>query len=123
MMKFKMKSCTICLALILSLVSGCSSQDKASSLKDGTYSAEVSGMHAMNVEVEIKGDKINNIKVDHEETPGVGEPAVDYMVEKILSNQALGIDVMSGATLTSKAILEGVKKNALKRCRSYEAFH
>lgn len=109
MMKFKMKSCTICLALILSLVSGCSSQDKASSLKDGTYSAEVSGMHAMNVEVEIKGDKINNIKVDHEETPGVGEPAVDYMVEKILSNQALGIDVMSGATLTSKAILEGVE--------------
>ncbi len=65
----------------------------------GTYSATVSGMHEMTVTVTLSDSEILDIQVDHNETPGVGE---------ILEMQGLGVDAVSGATLSSKAVIEGV---------------
>lgn len=108
MKKLGIKSLLICLVLILTLISGCSKQESA--LKDGNYSAEVKGMHQMVVNVTIKDNAISEINVEHEETPGVGDIAVEHMKEAILANQGLGIDVVATATYSSKAVLSGVEK-------------
>lgn len=76
----------------------------------GTYSATVTGMHEMTVNVTVSETEILDIKIDHQETPGVGEPAVESIPAEILETQGLGVDAVSGATLTSDAIIEGVKQ-------------
>jgi fumarate reductase flavoprotein subunit len=74
----------------------------------GTYSATVTGMHEMTVTVTVTETEITDIKVDHQETPGVGEPAAQSLPAEIIETQGLGVDGVSGATLTSNAIIEGV---------------
>ena len=74
----------------------------------GTYSAKVTGMHEMTVTVTVSENEIVDIKVDHKETEGIGSPAVDSVSSEILELQGLGVDVVSGATLTSEAIITGV---------------
>lgn len=74
----------------------------------GTYSATVTGMHAMTVTVTVSETEITDIQIEHQETPGVGEPVVESMPKEIMEIQGLGVDVISGATLTSDAIIEGV---------------
>lgn len=74
----------------------------------GTYSAVVTGMHEMTVTITVSENEIVDIKVDHKETPGIGEPAVASIPAEILELQGLGVDAMSGATLTSNALIEGV---------------
>ncbi|MDF2951659.1 MAG: flavocytochrome c [Anaerocolumna sp.] len=76
--------------------------------KAGTYSATVTGMHEMTVTVTVSETEITDIQVEHQETPGVGEPVVDLIKDEILEIQGLGVDVVSGATLTSNAMIEGV---------------
>lgn len=83
--------------------------DTGAIFQAGTYSSSVKGMHDMMVTVTLTENEVENIDVDHSETPGVGEPAVAVMTESIISNQSLGINVVSGATLTSNGILDGVK--------------
>lgn len=74
----------------------------------GTYTATVTGMKEMTVTVTFSADAITDIKLDHEETEGIGVPVCESMPKEILELQGLGIDAVSGATLTSNAILEGV---------------
>lgn len=74
----------------------------------GTYSAKVTGMKEMTVTVTFDADSITAIELEHEETPGIGEPVCESMPDQIIELQGLGLDAVAGATLTSTAILEGV---------------
>ncbi|MEG1205740.1 MAG: flavocytochrome c [Angelakisella sp.] len=76
--------------------------------KAGTYSAKVTGMHEMTVNVTVDAEKITDIKIDHTETEGIGVPVVETMPKQIIECQGLGLDAVSGATMTSKAIIDGV---------------
>lgn len=58
--------------------------------------------------VSFDGDKISNIHVDHHETEGLGAAAIDKMVPQIIENQSVNIDSVSGATSSSKALIEAV---------------
>lgn len=58
--------------------------------------------------VSFDGDKISNIHVDHQETEGLGAAAIDKMVPQIIENQSVNIDSVSGATSSSKALIEAV---------------
>ena len=78
----------------------------------GTYTAEVRGMKAMTITTTFDQDSITDIQVTHEETEGIGAPVVDSMKETILEIQGLGIDAVSGATLTSNAMIDGVAECA-----------
>lgn len=78
----------------------------------GTYTAEVRGMKAMKVTVTFDKDAITDIQVEHEETEGIGAPIVDQMTKDIMELQGLGLDAVSGATLTSNAMIEGVAECA-----------
>lgn len=78
------------------------------SYNPGTYTAEVTGMKAMTVTVTFSDTAITDIQLEHQETPGIGEPICESMPAQIIQLQGLGIDAVAGATLTSNAILEGV---------------
>ncbi len=75
----------------------------------GTYTATATGMKEMTVEVVLTENEIAEIKVtEHDETPGIGVPIVENLPQQIIDLQGLGIDAVSGATLTSDAILAAV---------------
>ena len=104
----KTKSFLFAMIVTLSLVLVGCSKDDALKLKAGTYTAESTGMHAMTVETTVSETEILDIKIEHEETPGIGVPVVEAMPQEILDTQGLGVDIVSGATLTSNGIIEGV---------------
>ncbi len=106
----------ISLALIFVLllgVSGCSSQKTdgdGASYKAGTYTAKAKGMMGdVEVEVIVSDNTIDSIKViSHTETAGISDPAIEKIPAAILSAQGLKIDAVTGATITSNAIIAAV---------------
>ena len=86
----------------------------------GTYSAKVNGMHEMTVTVTVSADAITDIKLDHHETAGIGAPAAESLPKEIMAVQGLGVDLVGGATLTSKAVIAGVT-DCLKQAGATEA--
>lgn len=85
------------------------------SLRDGVYTAVGQGKDdQITVKVTIADQKIDSVVVveDHE-TPGVSTRALTDIPEKIVKNQTVNVDAISGATATSEGITVAVKK-ALK---------
>ncbi len=78
-----------------------------------TYSATVNGHNApMTVKVTVADGKIAEIDYsDNLETIGVGKVALDKVAAKIIDKQTVGVDGVSGATISSMAL-----KNAVKDC-------
>ena len=63
----------------------------------------------LKTKVTVNGNTVTGIEVvEHHETEGIGTLAVDQMPGRILEAQSLDVDIVSGATVTSKAILEAV---------------
>lgn len=59
----------------------------------------------------MKTSAITAIEVlDHQETDGIADEALNEFPKRIIEAQDLTLDVVSGATITSKAILDGVSK-------------
>ena len=78
---------------------------------DGTYTAEGKGIGSkVPVEVSIKGGVISEVAVgDNSETQGIGSKAIEQLPTKIVeANGTEGVDGVSGATVTSKAIFTAV---------------
>ena len=90
-------------------------------LKDGVYESKVLGHNApMTVKVTIAKGKITDISTKDLESYGVGKVALKDKAAEIISRQSLGIDAMSGATLSSFALISGVEK-CLKEAGATEA--
>lgn len=107
------KIITLVLTLFLSLtLVACSSkpQNDGAAYKAGTYTAEANGMNGpVKVEVTVTSDAIEKIVVlDHKETPSISDLAITEMPVRIIDAQGLGVDTISGATITSNALLEAV---------------
>ena len=81
-------------------------------MKPGVYTATVNGHNApMTVEVTVSEHKIEKIDASKNlETIGVGRKAIEKMTAKILDNQSIGVDAVTGATATSSAIWSAVKQ-------------
>lgn len=77
----------------------------------GKYIGEVRGYNAMvKVETEVDAEKILSVKVvNHEETLGMGTNAVELMPQKFVDAQSVAVDVVTGATATSLAIIFSVR--------------
>ena len=61
------------------------------------------------METEFSENAIESVKVvQHRDTTRIAEPAVQMMPERIVAAQGLGVDTVSGATLTSMGILSAV---------------
>lgn len=98
------------LALTITIV-GCGTQQQDGQIKDGTYQGEGVGKGGkILVEVKIKNGKIDNVKVlEHNETEGLCEEPIKEIIEKIVKENSFDVDIVTGATLTSKGIIEAVK--------------
>ena len=80
-------------------------------IKDGSYKGTGTGFGGnIKVIVTIKTQKINKIDIiSHNETPGYYEEVYKNMTLQIIETQSLNIDGVSGATVTSRAFINGVK--------------
>lgn len=103
------------MALFLTAV-GCSSQvakdaKKGASFTPGTYTGKGIGKNGdVVVEVEFSESEIKNIKVvSHSETEGIADAAIEQLPNKVIKAQSLGVDVVTGATLMSEAILQAIE--------------
>lgn len=72
--------------------------------------------------VTFEGDKIAKVDLEHEETEGLGDKAADSLVEKIVANNSVNVDTVSGATVTSTALIEAVKAAIEASGRDVKAF-
>lgn len=106
----KMVAFVLCLAMIFTLVA-CDTQKSKANYKAGTYTASATGKNGeVKVEVVFTGDKIESVKIlEHKETAGISDGPIKDIPEKIVSNQSLAIDAISGATYTSQAVLVAVE--------------
>lgn len=83
----------------------------AQGCKDGTYSAVGRGINGdIRVTVEIAGGKIVNVAYDVSgETPSLGGAAAPTVIEEIIgANGTVGVDVVSGSTITCQGIISAV---------------
>ncbi len=83
-------------------------------IPDGTYQGTGNGlMGDIKVSVEMEDGKIASVKITGEsETPDIAKPAFTKVPKKMVESQEIDVDTVSGATFTSKGIIEAVR-NAL----------
>ncbi len=143
----KKVSKTLLSVLLAASVLGCSkSATTSSKMKAGTYTASEMGMNdKVEVSVEVDETSIKSVKVTkHSETPGIGGELkdnkgqvvraggmapVELIPKEIVKNQSLKVDNVTGATITSAAVIRGVEKaikeaggnpDSFKKAVSYE---
>ena len=91
--------------------------------KDGVYKASAAGYrgHGFNgtttVAVTVKKDKITNIKITSiGDTPGFYDAPAEEIPQAIIKKQSTNVDVVSGATFSSRGIINAVAA-ALKKAK------
>ena len=96
------KLLVVCIALLALTACGGS--------KAQTYTGEGQGMGgAVTATVTIEEGKITAVTFEHEnETPGISDPAFNEMPQKFIDAQSYDVDVVSGATITSEAMIDAV---------------
>ncbi|WP_422487157.1 FMN-binding protein [Gudongella sp. DL1XJH-153] len=80
-------------------------------IPDGVYEGSSdAGMYpGLKVAVTFEGGNITNVEVvEHSETEGISDPAIEGVPAAIVASNSTEVDVVSGATLTSNAIIEAV---------------
>lgn len=80
-------------------------------LEDGSFSGTAEGHNGpLNVEVVVEDGAVTAINlVDHVETAGISDPAIEQVPAAIIDAASTDVDIASGATVTSKAIIEAVQ--------------
>ena len=107
------------LAILLSLAmmtsfAGCKSNTSGEgsgvTFTAGTYEGSAKGFGGeILATVELSEDKIEKITITGEkETPGIGSVPVETMGEDMVAKQIVAVDTVSGATVTSNAVIEAV---------------
>ena len=76
----------------------------------GTYTGTAAGKNGdVKVEVTFSANAIDSVKVvEHSETAGISDGAIENIPAAIVENQSLAVDTVAGATITSDAILNAV---------------
>ncbi len=82
-----------------------------SAVPDGIYQGSAPGLSGpISVEVEVNSGKITRIDVlDHDETPTYFIEAYPLIPERIIAEQSFDVDTKTGATLSSKGIVDAVR--------------
>lgn len=104
------------------LIAGCFDESKTrlegievSQVRDGDYTGECdAGIIAAKVLVKVRGHQIMDIQVIEHRT-GRGAPA-EALTSKVIAQQTLKVDAITGATSSSKVIIKAIE-DALKKGR------
>lgn len=101
---------SIVLAGAVTLIPGGSAAASWTFASPGTYTATAPGkVGDVTVEVTVSDSSIDSVTVtSHEETPGIGDMAVNQIPGAILAAQSTSVDAVATATVTSEAILAAV---------------
>ena len=97
------------LSMAICLCAGCS---LSFAFEAGTFEVSYPGIGGMvPVKVTFSKDKIEKIEVDpNKETVGIGQNAIASISSEVVKTQSLAVDNVTGATVTSKALLDGIKE-------------
>lgn len=127
MKHFKLTLLIMSLFLLSLFVTGCGNEAENDKVEGKTYTATVQGYGGdVTVHVTVGDDgTINAINVDApEEVIEVGGAAASKIAKAIIAEQSLAVDTVSGATITSNAVISateaglkeaGVDTEALKK--------
>jgi flavocytochrome c len=88
----------------------------------GTYTGEGFGMNGT-IQVAVTVDEMSIVFIeilDHIESAGIADPAIERIPEQIIDNQSLEVESVAGATLTSAGIVEAVEQ-ALRKAKGETA--
>ena len=101
-------SCVMAISLV-----GCSSTSSSttSSGVSGEFSGTAQGLGGdVTVTITLEDSKITNVVAEgKDETEGIGSKAIESMPGEMVANNSINVDTVSGATVTSNAILEAAK--------------
>lgn len=109
--------------MIILATAGCGDSPKTVTNPAVTYPADVKTaeevirgkMGKIKMVVAVRDNKIFDVRIlENSETPSHASKALEQVPKEIVEKQSLEVDVISGATVTSKAIVDGVEK-ALKK--------
>lgn len=77
----------------------------------GVYEASVNGMNGpVDVKVEFSDSAIVSVSaVGEKETKGLGDVALEQLIPAVVAAQSADVDVITGATVSSKAMLQAVE--------------
>ena len=79
--------------------------------KPGTYTATAKGINTITATMTFSADAITDVVLDMSgETPGYGKDIAEALADALLKAQGSEIDVVSGSTITSKAVMEAANK-------------
>ncbi|MFW5790762.1 MAG: RnfABCDGE type electron transport complex subunit D, partial [Bacillota bacterium] len=79
-------------------------------MPDGDYTGRAAGMiDEIVVEITVEDNELVDIKLlEHEETTYLADPAFEKLKERVLDNQTTDVDIVSGATMTSRGFLAAI---------------
>lgn len=115
-MEMKKSCCAIVLiGILFALIIGCATAKivggpiPSNILKDGIYDGEAKdGPVKVLAKVTIQNQRITNIKLIEHRT-WKGKPAENIIPDRIINKQSTRVDVVSGATVSSRAIMNAVE--------------
>ncbi|RCX12800.1 fumarate reductase flavoprotein subunit [Fontibacillus phaseoli] len=105
---------SLCFVLVAALLGGCQGENgnQASSFKAGKYTGQAEGKDGV-VKVEVTMEQADQIKdidvISQSETEGQGDEAIEQIKARILEGQTLTVDTISGASLSSQAMIAAVE--------------
>lgn len=103
--------------VFLMILTACGSNGVKDKKVEGKSQEVVVKGHNGDVKLNVKfdGDKISDIEIkEHKETDPLGVNGLNKVKDAILKNQSINVDTVTGATVSSTAMLEGVKE-AIKK--------
>lgn len=114
MIKIKQISLFTALALVSASPLFCTAG--ASNLTPGSYEGSANGRNGeISVKVDVSDSKILGVRIQkHHETPGLSDTPLKVIPERIVKNQSIAVDKVTGATFTSNGIIAATK-NALEK--------
>lgn len=82
----------------------------------GVYSGTAQGFGGpLTVDVTVSDGKITDVTVrPHQETPFIAEGALNTLTENVVESQSANVEIVSGATYTSKAFIAAVEQALIK---------
>jgi|SRR5690625_4697095 len=91
--------------------SGASAEEPVE-LTDGTYEGTAEGHNApLTLEVTVENGEIANVVItEHEESEGISDPAFEEVPAAIMETNSTDVDTVSGATVSSNAIISAVEE-------------
>lgn len=92
------------------LLSGCT-KEESRMIQDGTYTSTADGYNGeITAEVTFTDGSISKIEVIDENEPKTwADSALEKIPDRILNEQSVNVDVVTGATVTSNAIMSALK--------------